>query len=197
MPPQRRQSKSVRPEGELHCRLRRDDLNEMFAWLDYCVAKGFNPERFKRSIVGHLKRSRQRDFTWDQIDKKIKHLWGFDANRRADVSDYSCVYRVGSKALRYLDERSTAKKFVRARVQQMMRDPLLESFKPARKRSRRKRTVEHISPDVEVENRSFQKAKRVLIELPLHSTLQTFTPKSSTLEVSSNSRGSHMDHVTG
>lgn len=170
--------------------MRRDDENEMFAWLDYCVAKGFNPERFKRSIVDHLKRSRQRDFTFEQIDKKIKHLWNFHPNLKAAAgqSDYSCVYRVGSKALEYLDERNTAKNFIRARVQQMMRDPLIESFKPGRKRSRRKRTVKHISPGVEVKNRSIQKAKRALVELPLHSTLQTFTPKSSTLEVSKQPR---------
>src|SRR5271170_277050 len=101
MPPQRRQSESVRPERGIHCRLRAEDVNEMFAWLDYCVAKGFNPERFRRSIVDHLKRSRQRDFTLTQIDQKIQRLWNYNAaSFKADQSDYSCVYRMGTKALR-------------------------------------------------------------------------------------------------
>ena len=189
MPPQRCQSKSVTPERGIHWRFRNEDVYEMLAWLDYCVAKGFNPGRFKQSIVGHLKRSRQRDFTLTQIDEKIKNLWHYHAIKKANQSDYSCVYRVGTKALNYLDFKFAAKKFVRARVQQMMKEPI---SKPARKRSRRKRAVKHINPSVEVENRSFQKAKRALVELPLHSTLQTFTPKSSTLEVSSNSRGSRI-----
>jgi hypothetical protein len=192
MPPQRRQSHSVRPERGIHCRLRADDIHEMLAWLDYCVAKGFNPGRFRQSIVDHLKRSRQRDFTLTQIDQKIRNLWNFNANYKADQSDYSCVYRIGTKALRYLDNNDAAKKIVRARVQQMMREPIFESFKSARKGSRRKRTVKHISPGIEVENRSFQRAKRTLVELPLHSTLETFTQKSSTLQASSNSRGSRI-----
>jgi hypothetical protein len=163
---------------------------EILAWLDYCVAKGFNPGKFRQSIVDHLKRSRQRDFTLTQIDQKIRNLWNYDAaNYKPDQSDYSCVYRVGTKALRYLDHNDAAKKIVRTRVQQMMREPIFESFKPARKRSRRERTVRHISPGVEVESRSFPKAKRALVELPLHSTLETFTQKSSTKQVSNNSRG--------
>jgi hypothetical protein len=158
-----------------------EDLYEMLAWLDYCVAKGFNPKKFKRSIVGHLKRSRQRDFTLEQIDERLDRLWRFNAKYKVDQSDYSCIYRVGTKALSFLDYNGGAKKFVRARIRQMMREPIFESSKPARKRSCRKRTVK-------------QKAKRALVELPLHSTLQTFTPKSSTLQVSSNS---HMDNVMG
>jgi hypothetical protein len=162
----------------------------MLAWLDYCVAKGVNPGTFRQSIVDHLKRSRQRDFTLTQIDEKIQKLWKYKADYKADQSDYSCIYRVGTKALNFHND--PIKKVVRARVQQMMREPIFESFKPGRKCSRRKRTVKHISPGVEVENRSFQKAQRALVELPLHGTLQAFTPKSSTLQVSSNSRGSHI-----
>jgi hypothetical protein len=153
----------------------------MYAWLDYCVAKGFDPERFRRSIVGHLKRSRQRDFTLEQIDERLERLWGFNAKYKVDQSDYSCIYRVGTKAMSVLDHNDVAKKFVRARVRQMMREPTPESSKPAQKRSRRERTVK-------------QKGKRALVELPLHSTLQAFTPTSSTLQVSSNSR---MNNVMG
>jgi hypothetical protein len=180
MPPQRRESQSVEPKTGIHCRMRGEDLYETLAWLDYCVAKGFSPERFKRSIVGHLKRSRQRDFTLKQIDENLRNLWKYNAtNYKVDHPDYPCIYRVGTKALSIFND--VAKKFVRARVRQMMREPTPESSKPARKRSRRKRTVK-------------QTAKRALVELPLHSTLQAFTPTSSTLQVSSDS---HMNNVMG
>jgi hypothetical protein len=192
MPPQRRQSQSVGSETGIHSRLRGDDLYEMLAWLDYCVAKGFGPERFKRSIVDHLKRSRQRDFTLAQIDERIRNLWKFNPKYKVDQSDYSCVYRVGTKALSFLDYNEVGTKFVRARIRQMMKEPIFESSKLARKRSRRTRTVKHISPGVEVGNRTFQKAKRALGELPLDSTLQALTPRSSTLQVSSNSHGSRI-----
>jgi hypothetical protein len=192
MPPQRRQSHSVTPEKGIRCRLRADDEREILAWIDYCVAKGFTPKRCRESIVGHLKRTRQRDFTLAQIDERIKYLWGREANRNADQSDYSCVYRVGTKALLCFSEKESVKKIVRARVQQMMKEPVFESFKRARKRSRRRRTVKHISPSVEVGDRSFQKVKRHLVELPLHSTQESFTHESSTLQVSSNSRGSRI-----
>ena len=166
-------------------------MHEILAWLDYCVAKGFTPKRFKQSIVGHLKRTRQRDFTFAQIDEKIQHLWDFDANRSADQSDYSYVYRVGTKALLYLDNKEAAKKFVRARVQQMMREPVFESFKRARKRNRR-RTVKHINPSVEVADRSFQRVKRRLVELPLPSIQESFPQESGTLQVCSHNRGSRI-----
>jgi hypothetical protein len=166
-------------------------MYEAFAWLEYCVAKGFNPERFKQSVIEHLKRSRQKDFTWKQIDERIYYLWCYNANRKAGQSkDHSLVYRVGIKALDCFGRYDKRK--VRARVEQMMSEPIFESFKRAGKRSRRKRTAKPTSRSVEVENLSSQKAKRAFVELPLHSTLQNFTSESSTVQVSCSCRGSRM-----
>src|SRR5882757_3063000 len=97
------QSHSVTPEINVPARLRAEDVNEILAWIDYCVAKGFS-KRLKTSIVEYLGNTRQKDFTWTQIEERIKSLFKFNYMlHESGQWDHSIVYRVGTKALRNLD----------------------------------------------------------------------------------------------
>jgi hypothetical protein len=108
------QSPSATPEVGSSCRLKGHDTTEMLAWLDYCVAKGFKAEKFKRSILDHLKRTRQRDFTWAQIDEKIKYLWSYTNGAFRAGSNYSVVYDFGTKAFGDYTFKDEERKSIRA-----------------------------------------------------------------------------------
>ncbi len=83
-------------------RLRRDDLNEVLAWIDYCVAKN-SSSKFKATVVDYLSTVRRKDFTWEQIDQRILALWKNDAESFAGTPDHSYGYMAGTKALRTLN----------------------------------------------------------------------------------------------
>ncbi|OCL11765.1 hypothetical protein AOQ84DRAFT_361217 [Glonium stellatum] len=108
------------PEKIIDPRLKPDDMCEMFAWLDYCVAKGFGGKKFRQTVLGHLSRTRQKDVTWAQIDERIRKLWNYHAIRKPGQANHSSVYSVGTKALWwYFNCNGTAKELIRDRVKQM------------------------------------------------------------------------------
>ncbi|RYP76032.1 hypothetical protein DL770_007310 [Monosporascus sp. CRB-9-2] len=49
-----------------------DDVTQLLAWLDYCLEHGDN---FADTVTSHLKSTRQKLYTWDQIDGKLRLLW--------------------------------------------------------------------------------------------------------------------------
>jgi hypothetical protein len=188
------QSPSATPEVGSSCRLKGHDTTEMLAWLDYCVAKGFKAEKFKRSILDHLKRTRQRDFTWAQIDEKIKYLWSYTNGAFRAGSNYSVVYDFGTKAFGDYTFKDEERKSIRARVREMMEEPVVKSSRKNRRfgHRRKRKTVKHISPSPEVKDRSFERTKRPFVEISLYSTPESLAHKPSTSQVSCTSRGSRI-----
>ena len=154
-------------------RLRAGDVNEILAWVDYCVVKRLGPDAFEKSIVAHLSHTCHRDFTFKQINVKIEELWKAPANSSRPngeaFSDHTVVYRIGTKALRgsgFNDERA---QIVKARVQQLMKQPIPEYAKPSSQRSRKKRKVEHISTGDVVAKRLSKQTKRSHLNSRAHS----------------------------
>ncbi|KIW09897.1 hypothetical protein PV08_11998 [Exophiala spinifera] len=145
-------------------RLRADDEDEILAWIDYCIAKRLGPVAFEKSIVAHLSHSRQRDFTFQQIDARVKNWWKAPTNlsrpNGETYSGYTIVYRIGTKALRggaFNDERAQS---VKARVQQLMKQPVPEYARPSSQSARQKRKAEHTSIGDIVAKRLFKQTKR-------------------------------------
>ncbi|EXJ77706.1 hypothetical protein A1O3_09935 [Capronia epimyces CBS 606.96] len=135
--PLMREALSLTPGGEVSPRLRADDLNETLAWLDYCVASG---RPFKQTVIQHLSKTRQKDFTWKQIDDKIKNLWNWGPNRyTTENSTHLSIYHRGTKAISILKLEHEARKALHRRVQQLQEEHALDSPSPGRKRRRRKR----------------------------------------------------------
>ena len=138
-------------------RLKTDDVNEILAWLDYCIIKRWAPGKFEQCVVAHLSHCRQKSFAFEQIDLKLKELWHCTSE-----TDHKALYRIGTKALRrhLRDERVEA---IQARVQQLLKQPIPEYAKsdPRRvQKERKKRKVEHISADTEDANCDIKLGKK-------------------------------------
>lgn len=145
-------------------RLRAGDVNEILAWIDYCVVKRLRPDTFKKSIVAHLSHSCQRDFTFKQVNIKIEELWKTPTNSSRPngeaLSDHTVVYRIGTKALRGKDFNDERAQIVKTRVQQLMQQPIPEYAKPGARSARKKRKVEHVSTAGGVAKRLFKQTNR-------------------------------------
>ena len=155
-------------------RLRAGDVNETLAWIDYCIVKRLGLDTFEKSIVAHLSHSRQRDFTFKQIDVKVKELWKnpFNSSRpnSETFSGHTVVYRIGTKALRGGDFNDERAQIVKARLQQLMRQPVPEYAKPSSRSAGKKRKVEDISTGQVVAKRLFKQTKRSHLNSRGHST---------------------------
>lgn len=184
MPIQEHLVDALSPDGgAIRDRLRAGDVYELFARLDYSILKGFEPQWFKRTIVKHLKRTRQKDFTWDTIDKKVQGLWKYNAAEyKAGQSDYTCVYRLGTKALRYFND--DAKKAIQTRVQEMVRGPVVGSTKQRQGRTRQKNAPKRTSLGVEVRTRSLRSTESAFEEARSCSTAGNLTRASGYPQVS-------------
>jgi hypothetical protein len=154
-------------------RLRVGDVNEILAWVDYCIVKRLGPDTFEKSIVAHLSHSCQRDFTFKQINVKVEELWKAPSNRSRPngeaLSGHTVVYRVGTKALRGEDFNDERAQIVKARVQQLMKQPVPEYAKPSSQSARKKRKVEQISTGDVVAKRLFKQTKRSHLNSRAHS----------------------------
>jgi hypothetical protein len=167
-------------------RLRADDVNETLAWVDYCILKRLGPDTFERSIVAHLSHSRQRDFTFKQINIKVEELWkapGNSSRRNGEAwADHTVVYRIGTKALRGEGFRDERAQIVKARVQQLMEQPVPEYAKPS-SRTARKRKVEHISSGDVAASRLIKQTKRSHLNSRTHRTPRRSPGDSITVQV--------------
>lgn len=154
-------------------RLRASDVNEILAWIDYCIVKRLGPDTFEKSIVAHLSHSCQKEFTFKQIDLKVEELWKTPVNcsRPKDevYSGHTVVYRIGTKALRGGDFNDERARIVKARVQQLMKQPVPEYAKPSSWSARKKRKVEHTSIGEVVDERLCKQTKRSYLDSHAHS----------------------------
>jgi hypothetical protein len=76
-----------------------EDINELLTWLDYCLIAGIN---FQSSVVAHLKSSRKKVYSWDQVTTKLRSVWntyGVEGSRSSSV-----IFRQGTKCLPYLED---------------------------------------------------------------------------------------------
>jgi hypothetical protein len=144
-------------------RLRSGDVNEILAWIDYCLIKRLRPGTFEKSIVAHLHASCQRDFTFKQIDIKVEARWKSPHNcSRPDgeaLSGHRAVYRCGTKALRGGDFNDESARIVKARVQELMKQPIPEYAKRSSRGVQKKRKVERFSTDDVGAKRLFKRKK--------------------------------------
>jgi hypothetical protein len=163
-------------------RLRAGDVNEILAWVDYCIVKRLGPNSFEKSIVAHLSHTCHKDFTFKQINVKIKELWKTPVNSSRPngeaLSDHTIVYRVGTKALRGNDFNDERAQSVKARVQQLMKQPVPEYAKPSSQRSRKKRKIVDISASDAVATRVLKKGKRSHLSPRAHN-ISRMSPRDS------------------
>ena len=150
-------------------RLRADDFNEVIAWADYCIAQGFHPGTFRKSLLAHLSHSRQRDFTLAQIDVKTQELWKAPTNqRRPDRKDYTSVYSMGTKTVRVLNFSDERIRAIKARVQQMIKQPIPEYVNRTAPRNRRKRKRAHKTTNHATSPRLLKNMKQSHLNVPAH-----------------------------
>lgn len=78
----------------------RKDNVQLLAWLDHCVEHG---DDFKKTVVSHLRSSRDYVYTWDQIYTKLDSIW---RSKGEDVSKalMSDVFWKGTCSLPGLEE---------------------------------------------------------------------------------------------
>jgi hypothetical protein len=148
------------PEKAAAPRLRSDDVDEIFAWLDSGIARGFGYEWFEQTIVEHLSRTCHKDFTWEQIDQKI-----YDTCRqRGGYNDFARVYDIGTKAFTsYKFSHETDTRF-QARVKQLIKEHADRSLEPSQIDGGIKTTGQSIS--VQVPTCSSPRLKRRRTETP-------------------------------
>lgn len=144
-------------------RLRAGDVNEILTWIDYCVVKRLRPGTFENSIVAHLHASCQRDFTFKQIDVKVEEIWKSRLNSSLPDGEallgHTAVYRVGTKAMRGRDFSDERAQVIRARVQELMKQPIPEYAKRGLPGVQKKRKVDRASTGDEVAKRLFKQKK--------------------------------------
>lgn len=132
------------------------------AWIDYCVVKRLRPGTFEKSVVAHLRASCQRDFTFKQIDVKVEEIWKSRLNSSRRDGEallvHTAVCRFGTKALRGRDFNDERAQIVKARVQELMKQPIPEYAKRS-SRGKKKRKVENISTGDVVAKRLFKRKK--------------------------------------
>lgn len=69
------------------------DFFHLCAWLDYCCEYAID---FKATVIEHLKETTQKEFKWEQIDRKLRRTW--DNTGRED-STFDDVYSQGTSCL--------------------------------------------------------------------------------------------------
>jgi len=168
-------------------RLRASDVNEILAWIDYCVVRRLGPDTFEKSIVAHLSHSCQRNFTLKQVNAKVEELWKTPVNLSRPngeaLSSHTVVYRIGTKALRGGDFNDERAQIVKARVEQLMKQPVPEYAIPSSWSARKKRKVKQISTGNVVAKRLFKQTKRSRPNSRAHSTLERSPRDSISVQV--------------
>lgn len=145
-------------------RLRATEVNEILAWIEYCFVTRLGPDAFEKSIVAHLSHSCQKNFTFKQIDAKVKELWNVKVDRKPgeSPSDHTVIYHIGMKAFRgsvaiFNDERAQV---IKARVQQLLNEPVPRYAKKGLRSGRTSTRVPPISTREKVARRLFKQKKR-------------------------------------
>lgn len=77
-----------------------DDIAELLAWLDRCIEYGDN---FELTVRKHLKATRKKQYTWDQISTKLRKIWAASNRQRMPLATSSELLRQGTKCLPLLD----------------------------------------------------------------------------------------------
>ncbi|KIX02791.1 uncharacterized protein Z518_08733 [Rhinocladiella mackenziei CBS 650.93] len=72
---------------------------EILAYLDYTVLEAFTPTISEKDIIPHLERTLQTRLTCGEVKEKLVYLWYHTGPPNAKASDYTQLFKRGSKAL--------------------------------------------------------------------------------------------------
>jgi hypothetical protein len=121
---------------------------ETLAWLDHNLTKKKSAEAFRSSVVDHLKKTDQVNYTLEQIERKLRRLWYRNATDYA--IEWTEIYHAGTRCLENLP--LAFKEEIRDKVNSLSDQALAQALSSERRLRSASRTndselASHISID--------------------------------------------------
>lgn len=129
----------------------RENLVELIAWLDFSLShEGIN---FSDTIADHLKASCDKEYTFEQVERKLRSVWSSHGPKTDSQYTWLDVYNHGSQILsRLTDEQLDAIARAHARLEDGATAKLLAVRERPRTRSASKSGNFRFSPHISLEN---------------------------------------------
>jgi hypothetical protein len=123
---------------------------ELIAWLNYSLCyEGIN---FSDTILGHLKASCDKEYTFDQVKRKLRSVWTSHGPKTDSSYTWKDLYKHGSKILSRLnDEEKEAIAKTYAKLEDRATAKLLSAREHPRTRSASKSDNFRFSPHISLE----------------------------------------------